>query len=58
MMLFFIFSGFSCLNGDEYLDELGFPDYDVWYNLVVLGALNLVFLVLAYISLRIMKKEK
>ena len=58
MLFFFIFSGFSCLNGDEYLDNLGFSDYDVWYNLVALGAFNVFFLTLAYINLRIMKKEK
>ena len=46
------------MNGDEYLDKLGFTDYDVWYNLVALGGFNLVFLTLAYINLRIMKKVK
>ena len=56
--VFSFFSGFSCLNGDEYLDSLGFSDYDVWYNLVALGAFNVVFLTLAYINLRVMKKEK
>ena len=57
-MFFFHFSGFSCLNGDEYLDSLGFSDYDVWYNLVALGAFNVFFLTVAYRNLRVMKKEK
>ena len=54
----FHFRAFTCLDGTEYLERLGYLDFDVWYNILALFCFNVGFLVLAYINLRLLKKEK
>ncbi|XP_065905452.1 broad substrate specificity ATP-binding cassette transporter ABCG2-like [Dysidea avara] len=48
----------DCLDGSKYLDTLGYLEFDVWYNILALFCFNVGFLVLAYVSLRQLKKEK
>ncbi|XP_065906213.1 broad substrate specificity ATP-binding cassette transporter ABCG2-like isoform X1 [Dysidea avara] len=51
-------SSFNCLVGRDYLDRLGYLDFDVWYNILALGCFNVGFMVLVYVNLRLLKKEK
>ena len=57
-MLFSSCSAFACLDGDGYLDDLGFSDFDVWYNIAALGGFNIFYLILAYVCLLLLKKDK
>ena len=52
------YSILDCLDGSKYLDTLGYLEFDVWYNILALFCFNVGFLVLAYVSLRQLKKEK
>ncbi|XP_065906205.1 broad substrate specificity ATP-binding cassette transporter ABCG2-like isoform X2 [Dysidea avara] len=51
-------SSFECLVGSEYLDRLGYLDFDIWYNILALVCFNVGFLSLAYVNLRLLKKDK
>ncbi|XP_065906247.1 broad substrate specificity ATP-binding cassette transporter ABCG2-like [Dysidea avara] len=51
-------STFECLVGSEYLDRLGYLDFDIWYNILALVCFNVGFLLLAYVNLRLLKKNK
>ena len=58
IVIYFRYSSFECLVGADYLDRLGYLDFDVWYNILALVCFNLGFLFLAYVNLRLLKKEK
>ena len=57
-MVFSSCSAFACLDGDGYLDDLGYSDFDVWYNIAALGGFNIFYLILAYVCLLLLKKDK
>ena len=44
--------------GDVYLDSLDFTKYDVWYNQMAVFIGVVINLIVAYISLRLIKKQK
>ena len=52
------FSTFDCLVGRDYLDTLGYLEFDIWYNILALACFNVGYLFLSYLILRIIKKEK
>lgn len=49
-----------CCSGDLFLEIRGYETSSewIWYNVAALVGLFLVFMTLAYISLRLVKKEK
>ncbi|XP_065906203.1 broad substrate specificity ATP-binding cassette transporter ABCG2-like [Dysidea avara] len=51
-------STFDCLVGRDYLDTLGYLEFDIWYNILALACFNVGYLFLSYLILRIIKKEK
>ncbi|XP_048579774.1 broad substrate specificity ATP-binding cassette transporter ABCG2 [Nematostella vectensis] len=48
----------SCPTGDEYLSAQGVKPGDLWYNELALGSMTVILLLFAYLSLRLVKKEK
>ncbi len=50
----------NCCSGDVFLEARGYETSTewIWYNVAGLIGLFLVFMTFAYISLRIVKKEK
>ncbi|XP_065906201.1 broad substrate specificity ATP-binding cassette transporter ABCG2-like isoform X2 [Dysidea avara] len=51
-------STFDCLVGRDYLDTLGYLEFDIWYNILALACFTVGYLFLSYLILRIIKKEK
>eukprot|EP00794_Sanderia_malayensis_P017425 gene17425-19169_t len=50
--------GVPCPSGDDYLRSQGIHVGDLWYNMIALGVITLALLLIAYIQLRRIKKDK
>lgn len=53
---------FECIeqltrSGDDFLEEMGYVDYNVWFNHLGLLLHGIFYLILAYIFLRTLKKR-
>ena len=54
----FVFRRYTCVIGDEFLELLKYSEIEPWFNVLALFIINVFFLLLAYINLRTLKKEK
>ena len=43
--------------GDDFLEEMGYLDYSVWFNHLGLLLHGIFYLILAYVFLRMLKKR-
>lgn len=48
----------SSATGNEFLQQQGIETGDLWYNMIALGCITIALLLIAYIQLRRIKKEK